>query len=67
MKEKLEELMEKFGEFEGKVSFPAQHHLFLENDTEKQHDDKKSEILYSLTETILYLMKRVRPEIEKLV
>ena len=68
MEDKLMEAIDLFGEeLEGKVTSPAQHHLLQVNEDAEPLDKNKKEIFHSVTAKILYLVKRVRPNLETLV
>ena len=56
MEDQLMEAIELFGEeLEGKVTSPAQHHLFQVNENAEPLDKNKKEIFHSLTAKLLYL------------
>ena len=68
MEDQLMEAIELFGEeLEGKVTSPAQHHLFQVNEDAEPLDKNKKEIFHSVTAKLLYLVKRARPDLETLV
>ena len=58
MEDQLIEAIELFGEeLEGKVTSPAQHHLFQVNEDAEPLDKNKKEIFHSVTAKLLYLVK----------
>ena len=66
--DQLMEAIKFFGEeLEGKVTSPAQHHLFQVNEDSKILDKNKKEIFHSVTAKLLYLVNRARPDLETLV
>ena len=68
MEDQLMEAIELFGEeLEGKVTSPAQHHLFQVNKDVEPLDKNKKEIFHSVTAKLLYLVKPARPDLETLV
>ena len=68
MCEQLEEVLEAFGEMlNGVVASLTNRNLFEVNDKEVQLNDKKREIFYSVTAMLLYVTKRVRPDLETLI
>ena len=65
MEYQLIEAIKLFGEeLEGKVTSPAQYHLFRVNKDAEPLDKNKKEILHSVTAKLLYLVKQARPDIE---
>ena len=68
MEDQLMEAIELFGEkFEERVTSPAQHHLLQVNEDAEPLDKNKREIFHSVTDKILYLVKRARPNLETLM
>ena len=68
MKEQLMEAIEAFGEkIDGVVATPAQRHLFEVDENAEQLDEKKSDIFHSVTQKLLYITKRARPDLETLI
>ena len=62
------EAIELFGEeLEGKVTSPAQHHLFQVNKDAEPLEKNKKENFHSVTDKLLYLVKQARPDLETLV
>ena len=69
MKDQINKLIDKFKEDSGEniktnVSTPVTHNLFKVNITSEELETKRSDVFYSTTESLLYVMKRARPDIE---
>ena len=69
MKDQINKLIAKFEEDSGedikkKVSTPATHNLFKVEITTEELETKRSDIFHSTTASLLYIMKRARPDIE---
>ena len=65
MKSQLQEAIEAFSEDISKiVTSPAQHHLFEIREDAEPLCEKKADVFYSVVAKLLYIMKRVRPDIE---
>ena len=65
MKDQLEEAIASFPEELGKaVSSPSARHLFILDENCEHLHNKQKEIFHSITAKLLFLTKRVRPDIE---
>ena len=54
-----------FGEnTDEKVTTPESSHLFIVNKQVQKSDEEKSEIFHSVVEKLLYIMRRVSPDLE---
>ena len=68
MKDQLLEAVEMFGEeITGVVKSPAQHHLFTVDEDAIKLEGKQKEIFHSVTQKLLYITKRARPDLETTV
>ena len=68
MKDQLLEAVEMFGEeISGVVKSPAQHHLFKVDEDAIKLEGKRKEIFHSVTQKLLYITKRARPDLETAV
>ena len=69
MKDQIRKLIDKFEEDSGEsvkshVTTPSTHNLFKVDIESVELDKKRSEIFHSTTVSLLYIMKRARPDIE---
>ena len=69
MKEQIRKLINKFEEdseesVKNPVTTPSTHNLFKVDTSSVELDRKRSEIFHSTTASLLYIMKRARPDIE---
>ena len=65
MKEKLLKSIEVFGENIGeKVTTPAYIHLFVVNEQAQQLDEETSKIFHSVVAKLLYIIRRLRHDLE---
>ena len=60
----ITEFKTEYGSLDNEVSSPRNRQLFNVRTDAKQLDEKKSKDFHSNTAALLYLMKRVRPDIE---
>ena len=68
MNDKLLEAIEMFGEdIMGTVKSPAQHHMFQVDEDSTKLVGKQREIFHSVTQKLLYIAKRSRPDLETAV
>ena len=68
MVEQLIREIETFGEkLEGSVASPAQPHLFNVNEDAEKLGEVKSVTFHTVTQMLLYVTKRSRPDLETLI
>ena len=68
MKAQFLETKEKFGEnIDEKVTTPASSHIFTSNKQTQQLDEEKSYFLHLILEKLLYIMRRLIPDLEPLI
>ena len=68
MKQQIQDAIESLGEdIEGEVSSPSAKHLMSVNDDENKLQGKRRDTFHSVTEKLLYIEKRARPDIEPTV
>ena len=68
MKDQLLEVIEIFGgDITGTVKTPAQHNIFYVNENSIKLIGKQCEVFHSVTQNILYITKKARPDLETAV
>ena len=64
MKDQLLEAVEMFGEeISGVVKSPAQYHILKVDEEAIKLEGKQKEIFHSVTQKLLYITKRARPDL----
>ena len=70
MKDQLLEVIDAFEvieNVEGIVRSPAQHGLMVVDENSERLDEHRSDVFHSVTQKLLYIMKRARPDLETLL
>ena len=71
MREQIKTAIQYFEEYDHSIDSqtftPAAHYLFTVNDNTEQLDEQKSKVFHTITQKLLYILQRARPDLETTV